>query len=366
MCAGDFVRPAEDRTGFRYNASDFEHFLPFHREHEVQVLHFHSWTAFWSNISSIGNGKLLFQSPTKTPVGQWATQGGQRYLLENVLEGLGDPGDWYWDQGTGKVLLIPPPELAASQAIYVVAPRLLTLVEIGSAARVTLEDIELHHADTGDRVDQYYTPQAALKIYDSTDLVFNRVAVRHSGGAGIMFQKGSRRIQLLNSAVLGIGASGIEFQDGIDCSDVLVNNSLVNDTARIILGQPGGIRVKGQKNMTVSHNTVAFTPYAGIMIGWQSITSMTPSDIIFDIAHNEVHDYGLGILSDFGGIYLSSSDNLCFQKSLCHLPTRIHHNHIHNCRRFNYGCEGVYMDEQVSIHGAFFCLRCDHLTVFLS
>ena len=59
---------------------------------------------------------------------------------------------------------------------------------------------------------------------------------------------------------------------------------------------------------------------------------------------------GLGILSDFAGIYLSSKNNTCFRSlpNLCHLPSHIHNNWIHNCSRYNYGCEAVYMDEQVS------------------
>ena len=37
------------------------------------------------------------------------------------------------------------------------------------------------------------------------------------------------------------------------------------------------------------------------------------TDPVFQVEHNYVHDYGMEILSDFGGIYLSSDDNLCFE-----------------------------------------------------
>ena len=55
------------------------------------------------------------------------------------------------------------------------------------------------------------------------------------------------------------------------------------------------------------------------------------------------------VLSDFGGVYISSDDNLCFEKSpeRCYLPTRVHGNVIAGCDYYNYGCNGVYMDEQV-------------------
>eukprot|EP01048_Picozoa_sp_COSAG05_P008722 COSAG05_NODE_679_length_7979_cov_22.454442_10_plen_646_part_00 len=404
------VWPAIDHTGFFYNSSDlFAGMLPLYRQDEVQVLHFHSWTAFWSNISGISDGVLKFTTPTKTPVGQWAKQGGQRFLLENVKEGMSEPGDWYWDDGKGEVLLIPSvasvgtssrclsslaelclsarratssncrvcagkhqqklrgsgctqqnisdfcagssPAPSPNAAVFVEAAQLPVLMQISGASHVSLADIEFTHADVGDRVDQYYTRSSALKLGPAltTDIRIERVRVRQSGGVGISIGDNVQRVEILDSAVMDVGASGIEVQNGVNCTDILINNSLINDTARIILGQPGGIRAKGQRNMTITHNTVGFTPYAGIMIGWQAITEDLTKQI-FDIGFNHIHNYGMGILSDFGGIYLSSSDNLCFQKqpALCHLPTHVHQNWVHKCSRYNYGCQGVYMDEQVS------------------
>ena len=79
------------RIGFQYNASDDSIISPtLHNLKDVQVLHFHAWTAFWSNLSAVipSNTSLMFQTPcTHAAVGQYRKQGGQRYLLENVLEG---------------------------------------------------------------------------------------------------------------------------------------------------------------------------------------------------------------------------------------------------------------------------------------
>ena len=38
-----------------------------------------------------------------------------------------------------------------------------------------------------------------------------------------------------------------------------------------------------------------------------NVTNPTRDDYIFHIEFNHVHDYGLGILSDFGGIYCAAS-----------------------------------------------------------
>jgi hypothetical protein len=76
------------------------------------------------------------------------------------------------------------------------------------------------------------------------------------------------------------------------------------------LGQPGGIVLRGERNVTVERNNVSHSPYAGIKVGWQhggldaahgSIRVATP---IFNVAFNRVSDYGLGVLSDFGGMYV--------------------------------------------------------------
>ena len=219
--------------------------------------------AFWSNISSISDaGELKFTTPTNTNVGQWARQGGQRYLLENVKAGLTAPGDWYWDKD--EVLLIPRDDTDLERPVFATAPQLETLMTISDVSHVTLQDIEFIHADVGDRVDKYYTNSAALVIGAeqgvTTDVVLLRCAVKHSGGAGITVLNNVQRLEILASAVLHVGASGIQIPQGINVTDVLINNSLIKDTARVILGQPAGIRVKGQRNMTITHNSVSLNP----------------------------------------------------------------------------------------------------------
>jgi len=147
------VWPAIDRTGFMYNTSDsFVQHLPLYRQDDVEILHFHAWVAFWSNISSISDGKLLFDTPTLTDVGQWATQGGQRFYFESVREGLADPGDWYWDETAGEVLLVPDERdgdttTTGGDSVYAIAPQLEVLIEIAGATHVTLSDLEFAYAD---------------------------------------------------------------------------------------------------------------------------------------------------------------------------------------------------------------------------
>jgi hypothetical protein len=364
----DGTWPAVDATGFRINASDFGWVPPggLHRLEEVQLLHFHSWTAFWSNVSKLDLAaqELKFTQPTRTSVGQWAAQGGRRFLLENVREALDEDGEWYWDEGEGKVfLVVNKDEVTGQQSaspLYAVAenPGSTSLIQLlSNAAFTTLVDLELRHAAVGERVDQYYTQSAAIRITQSSNVSISRVRVSACGGCGILGVSAVSGLSVLDSAVESVGADGIAFSNSGNVTDVIVNNSFVNDTARVILGQPGGIRLKGEARISATFNTVSHTPYAGIMVGWQtgmtraaSAARSAAGDPIFTVEHNLVTDYGLGVLSDFGGIYLSAGSTCIDSKPAptCWLPTRVRFNEVRNGTRFDYGAMGIYMDEQVS------------------
>ena len=370
--------PAEDKLGFEINSSDFA-WLPaggLHRMDEVQVLHFHSWTAFWSDLKSITvsskmNSTLMFAKPANVFVGQYAVQGGQRFLLENIREALDEPGEWYWDEGEGKVYLVPSKEeiarhsLPAAPGLYTIAPssaKMSGVIQINNNAQgFTLQDVEIKHGAVGSRINAYYSSSAAVHVQDASNVRLARVRISSSGGNGVLAQSNVKGLQFLDSAATGLGADGFAIMSSTNVSDVLVNNSFFNSTAWIILGQPGAVRLKGEAQIVATHNTIGFHPYAGLMLGWQdgltrsaSAKRVKSGDMIFTATHNLIHDFGLGILSDFGGIYLSAGSTCIFGGSTkaneptCWLPSKIAFNEVRRSDHFDYGGSGIYMDEQVS------------------
>eukprot|EP00039_Didymoeca_costata_P003500 m.68048 g.68048 ORF g.68048 m.68048 type:complete len:728 (-) comp11936_c0_seq2:54-2237(-) len=343
--------PDVDTTGFHYNISD--PIKPtFHNLNDIQVLYFQSWTAFWANVSSINeaNTTLLFEKGGSVHVGQYEKQGGRRYILENVYEGLDMPGEWYWDKTTNLLSIIPLAEEEVT-SLQVIAPQITSLVEITKAENVMVSDIKFMHADVGERANTYFSFHAAIELQDAKNVKFDKVSISNCGADGISVIR-SNDITIQNTSIRDMGGNGITLEEHDE--NVYISNNIINNTALIIYGQPGGMRLKGASNITAVHNTVGFSPYAGIKIGWQTGTDAAHSDALtnpwFYVANNLVHNYGLGILSDFGGIYLSSNDNLCFQKSpqTCYLPAHVKDNHIHSCHFYDYGCQALYMDEQVS------------------
>jgi len=351
--------PAIDKMGFVFDAKDRGSINPeLHAVADIQVLHFHSWTAFWSDVAAIdaANSTLVFAEPAISAIGQYAKQGGQRFILENVREGLDAPGEWYWDAVTHTVSLYPRPGTDVS-TLQLLAPTVPTLLQVYGVEGLTVTDLEFRHADCGKRVGNYFAPSnnAAILVGASSGVYFERVSVSDSGGFGWTLQSNTSDVAIVNCSATNLGADGITIPDQTAVSDISISHCVVNNTALVFLGQPGGISLRGEGNITVVNSSISFVPYAGIKVGWQNgfdaahgaIGRVPPA---FRVENNKITDFGLGVLSDFGGVYMSSNDNLCFQKdpTTCYLPARVHGNEIARCEYYNYGCNGVYMDEQVS------------------
>ena len=72
-------------------------------------------------------------------------------------------------------------------------------------------------------------------------------------------------------------------------------------------------------NMTVVNNDFTRASYMPVRIKgimphganyWQDngVTEPTRDDYVYHVEFNHIHDYGEGILSDFGGIYMGKSE----------------------------------------------------------
>lgn len=80
-----------------------------------------------------------------------------------------------------------------------------------------------------------------------------------------------------------------------------------------------------------------------------NVTNPTRDDYIFHIEFNHVHDYGLGILSDFGGIYCAASgqcEGITLSEYLetCYFYKHVFNNLIHDVHVYNYGGTLIYTD----------------------
>jgi hypothetical protein len=289
--------PAVDKLGFVYNASSSPEITStFHALDEIQVLHFHSWTAFWSNLSTVHpeNSTLLFSAPSITAIGQYAVQGGRRFVLENVLEGLDEPEEWYWDSTTNSVSVYPWEGVNAA-TLTVLAPQMIQLLSLTDAADVTVIDVEFRHGGCGHRVNTYFAPfnDAAIVLQRSTRIRFERVSISDSGSLGFSLMPNVTDVTIVNCSATNLGGDGIFIGQPTGVKNIVVTNSVINNTALVYMGQPAGITFKGESNISATHNTVGFSPYAGIKVGWQTGTDAAHGAIgvaepIFRVEYNKV------------------------------------------------------------------------------
>ena len=132
----------------------------------------------------------------------------------------------------------------------------------------------------------------------------------------------SNNVQITKSVFTDIGGHGmmVQYNDVNKKGgmyDVSIDNSLFDGCGMNNFWQPACIRLGGDSNMTIRNNVITNVPYTPIAIRgllheasyWEDIgvTEPTRDDYVFHVEYNNIYNYGLGILSDFGAVYLGGS-----------------------------------------------------------
>jgi len=124
---GEYLREdAISETSFKYSAG---HMRKWHNLEDVEVLVFHSWNESRFRIDSLDEAERVvqFRDPKARHTIGWNGAGGpNRYYIENTLEGVTEPGEWYLDRQSGELYYWPGEDDPAN--CQIVAPVLRQLV----------------------------------------------------------------------------------------------------------------------------------------------------------------------------------------------------------------------------------------------
>jgi hypothetical protein len=121
------IEEALSETSFRYGEG---HLQRWHNLEDVEVVVFHSWNESRFRIAALDeeDRAVTFRDPKARHTIGWSGAGGpNRYYVENVLEGLTRPGEWYLDRRTGELYYWPQGQMTDAR---VVAPVLRQLLRI--------------------------------------------------------------------------------------------------------------------------------------------------------------------------------------------------------------------------------------------
>lgn len=303
-----------------------------------------------------------------------------RFLVENTLECLDAPGEWYLDRKTGIVRYIPFPgeDMTTTTVIAPVTRSLLQFKGNPEAGEYVeylhFRGIRFAHADWTVAGRSITNGQGRCPMgFEDPDVVLesgaiSAIGLRHSAIENCeITQVGAHALCLLGGCtdntvskchIHNLGGGGVYLYWSVpqpgkrpswnprgDFDHVehnTVDNCYIHDMTHIFNGSVGILTGPCAAYNRITHNEVSYGDYTGISIGW-GWSANKKSGQYQDgnvVEYNHVHHVMNYLLDDGGAIYL-----LGWQKD-----ARICYNWIHDVRHdpLGHGAKGIYPDQGTS------------------
>jgi hypothetical protein len=288
--------------------------------------------------------------------------------FENAYQFLDEPGEWYLNKHTRTLYYIPDANVTMATA-QVELPRLERFIDVNGSSNLGFEDFIFGYATWTQPSSGigYVTDQSGYLITDQSfeyntighvqhvqgtpgnidlkyvnNIRFSGNIFEHLGAVALGFGTGTQNCVIednlfedIGSAAINLGGVGKEDYDP-DAAQLTKNNTIRNNLLRHTAQayyDAAGIFVGFSTKTLIDHNTIAYTNWAGIAMGWGwglldpyvnlGVDGGTPG-MWGDILKNTPNAYNkitnnrtyktLGQLWDAGGVYTtgyqgSSEDN---------------------------------------------------------
>jgi len=352
---GGLVNPYDrsderNRSAFRFRAGDLSG--SWRNPTDIEIVKMFSWSTTRLPVAEIDDAAGIAHLDGSTgPDPRLIDWAGGRYYVENVLEGLDRPGEWYLDRPTGTLSYMPRPGESIDE-VEAVMPLVERLVEFAGDAEageivhhITLRGLTFEHASwpmpaTGwnERQAQSSMETAAIYGRGAENCVLEDVEVRHVGAHGVWLERGCRHNRMERCHVWDVGAGGVYLgatTQTPEASHNVVHNCYIHHCTEAH-GGAIGVWIGRSSYNEVTRCEIADTNYSGMSVGWSwGYADSTAHHNI--IADNHIHHCGHRALSDMGGIY-----------TLGVAPgTELRHNLIHDiwCYPGYSHASGIYLDE---------------------
>lgn len=311
-----------------------------------------------------------------TRVTETAVKKEKKYFIENAMELLDEPGEFFYDKRENKIYYYPYNEENLETAETVV-PETEFLIDIKGESKtdkvknIVFENLSFKYgawndvtengmictqsdwcknADTGESL---MLPPAQFKLFMADNIKISGCSFSCFGSAGVSMRDGVSNVYFDGNTIHDISGTGVIIgdvyhrdssitQDMEVCRNINITNNVIRRIAQEYR-QNVGISVYFENDINISHNDISQTPYTGVSVGWgwDSPTSRSGACRNLNISENYIHDV-MGALSDGGNIY-----------TLGHIyDSTIANNHLGlNREKGNYG---IYLDagsSYLNVHG---------------
>ncbi len=351
----------------------------------AELVVYHEWSVSRAPVESSEGARVRAANPAGWVGHVLVARPGKVAYIENALELVDQPGEWYLDKSSGLLtLMLAEGDDANNHEI--IAPRLeqLVIVEGRMDAKVDglsfngimfqhtewplpgfgYNGIQAGHYGTSVNAQIYILP-GAIELSRARNVVFQKCSVQHMGASGIVLGAGCTDNVIDTCLLSDIGGNGIMIGwrskskstpatgevyaaqgeaslagDWADPADVPSGNKVtactVERAAAVNLGCVGIFDAFAAASL-ISNNHVYDLPYTGISVGFRwDETPTSQRDCL--VQNNHIHDC-MKVLSDGGGIY-----TLGFQPG-----TKIVGNEIHDVHRSWHALQapnnGIFFDQ---------------------
>jgi hypothetical protein len=351
-----------NRSAFRFKPGDIQ--SGWTNLQDVEILKFFGWDETRLTISRVDEKESIvyFSGLSSTKEGRPFTWWGNRYLIENVYEGLDAPGEWYLNRKTGVLHYMPLPGETIEETEFT-APVTDKLVhmqgkpEAGKYIKnIHFKNLSFMYSGAAFPENGYSEIQSDVFVPGAfyadgvKNLTIEGNHFAHIGTYTIKLGPGCKDNRIVGNRIHDIGSGGIMIGETDDPESQLtlttrntITDNYLYDMGHIYLAG-AGIWIGRSSHNHVAHNEIYDILGNAISVGWKWAEELTDAHHNV-IEYNHIHDIGNKKLGGGSGIYtLSRQPGTTIRYNLIHDLQRYHDKYWKPGHRTAHPCFGLQLD----------------------